>query len=269
MLDEILKKKHERLKRAKSTISVRELKAGIPGTEKPRDFKGAVRRQRTPAGGQQAPVIKLIAEIKKASPSKGVIREDFEPLKIAQVYQEKADAISVLTEEDFFQGDLRYIKDIKDVTDRPVLRKDFIFDEYQIYESRAAGADAILLIETVLDRVQADEYCRMAEELGMSVLFEVHDLKGLEKALTVDAPIIGINNRNLKTLKIDLNTTFEIKKEIPEGKTVVSESGIKTKDDILKIKAAGVDAVLIGTAFMNAGDISKKIDELMGGHRPL
>ncbi|MFA4828576.1 MAG: indole-3-glycerol phosphate synthase TrpC, partial [Thermodesulfovibrionales bacterium] len=150
------------------------------------------------------------------------------------------------------------------VTTIPLLRKDFIFDEYQIYESRANEADAILLIAAILDKNQAGEYLHLAEELGLSVLFEVHDLKELEIALFIDADIIGINNRNLKTMKIDINNTFEIKKEIPSGKIVVSESGIKTRDDILRLEAAGIDAVLIGTSFMEATDIGKKIEEMFG-----
>ncbi|HBR22434.1 MAG TPA: indole-3-glycerol phosphate synthase TrpC [Nitrospiraceae bacterium] len=257
ILDEIVSKKRERLGIAKSGVPLKGLKSRIADAGKPRDFRSAIKRDHI---GR----IKLIAEIKKASPLKGVIREDFDPLGIASIYEKKADAISVLTEEDFFQGRLEFISAVKTITTIPLLRKDFIFDEYQIYESRANEADAILLISAILDKNQAGEYLHLAKELGLSVLFEVHDLKELEMALFIDTDIIGINNRNLKTMKIDINNTFEIKKEIPSGKIVVSESGIKTRDDILSLESAGIDAVLIGTSFMEAKDIGKKMEELFG-----
>ncbi|MDO9289795.1 MAG: indole-3-glycerol phosphate synthase TrpC [Thermodesulfovibrionales bacterium] len=258
ILDEIVAKKKERLRLAKSRVPLSALKPGISDIEKPRDFKAALKRKPDEK-------IKLIAEIKKASPSNGVIRENFNPVEIASVYEKKqANAISILTEEDFFQGNLEFIPKVKKVTTIPLLRKDFIFDEYQIYESRANEADAILLIAAILDKNQAGEYLHLAEELGLSVLFEVHDLKELEIALFIDADVIGINNRNLKTMKIDINNTFEIKKEIPSGKIVVSESGIKTRDDIIRLESAGIDAVLIGTSFMEATDIGKKIEEMFG-----
>ena len=257
ILDEIVSKKKERLGIAKSGVPLKGIKSRIADAGKPRDFRSAIKRNHI---GR----IKLIAEIKKASPSKGVIREEFDPVEIATIYEKKADAISVLTEEDFFQGRLEFISAVKKITTIPLLRKDFIFDEYQIYESRANEADAILLIAAILSKNQAEEYLHLARELGLSVLFEVHDLKELETALSVNADIIGINNRDLKTLKIDLNNTFIIKKEIPSDKIVISESGIKTRDDILRLEAAGIDAVLIGTSFMEAKDIGKKIDELFG-----
>lgn len=257
ILDEIVAKKKERLSLAKSRVPLSALKPRIPDIEKPGDFKAALKRK-------QDEKIKLIAEIKKASPSKGVIRKNFEPLEIAKIYEKQANAISILTEEDFFDGNLEFIPKVKKVTTIPLLRKDFIFDEYQIYESRANEADAILLIAAILDKNQAGEYLHIAKELELSVLFEVHDSKELEMALLIDADVIGINNRNLKTMKIDLNNTFEIKKEIPSGKIIISESGIKTRDDIRRLEAAGIDAVLIGTSFMEAKDIGKKIEELFG-----
>ncbi len=256
ILDEIVSKKRERLAEAKAQISLSEIKAKISETEKPRDFKAAIKRNANEK-------IKLIAEIKKASPSKGVIRKNFNPEEIAAIYEKKqASAISVITEEDFFQGELAFLPMVKKITQKPLLRKDFIFDEYQIYESRLNRADAILLIAAILEKNQASEYLHLAKELGLSVLFEVHDHKELETALSVNADIIGINNRNLKTMKIDMNTTFNLKKEIPSGKIIVSESGIKTKDDIKKLNEAGIDAVLIGTSFMEAENIEQKIDEL-------
>ena len=257
ILEGIVAKKKERLNHAKSLVPLKDLKSRIADAGKPRDFTSAIKRNHI---GK----IKLIAEIKKASPSKGVIREKFDPVEIAAIYGKKADAISVLTEEDFFRGRLEFISAVKTITTIPLLRKDFIFNEYQIYESRANEADAILLIAAILSKNQAEEYLHLARELGLSVLFEVHDLKELEMALSVNAEIIGINNRNLKTLEIDLNNTFTIKKEIPSDKIIISESGIKNRDDILRLESAGIDAVLIGTSFMEAKDIGKKIEELFG-----
>ncbi len=256
ILDEIVAKKRERLSYAKSRLSLKGLKSKVEDIEKSRDFKTAIKRNPDER-------IKLIAEIKKASPSKGIIREKFDPLEIATVYEKKqASAISILTEEDFFQGNLELIPIIKKITTIPLLRKDFIFDEYQIYESRANEADAILLIAAILGKNQAKDYLYLAKELGLSVLFEVHDLKELEIALLIGAEMIGINNRDLKTMKIDINNTFELKKEIPSDRIVVSESGIKTRDDILKLESAGIDAVLIGTSFMEAENTREKIEEL-------
>jgi indole-3-glycerol phosphate synthase len=257
MLDKILERKKERLSHAKSKTPAGELKERIRDLGRPRDFGHAIKR----GDGK----INLIAEIKKASPSKGLIREDFNPAEIAGIYDRKAQAISVITEEDFFQGDLKYLKDAKTVSKRPVLRKDFIIDDYQIYESRAAGADALLLIGAALERTQAGEYLHLAKELGMAVLFEVHDLGELENALGAGAEIIGINNRDLKTLDIDLETTFRLKKDIPQENTVVSESGISRREDIKRLDDGGIDAVLIGTSFMEAADIAARVEELFGG----
>lgn len=254
ILDGIIEKKKERLRILKSKTPLSEIRSIISDLDSTRDFKKAIKREKN---------IRLIAEIKKASPSKGIIRADFDLEKIASIYEEKAvDAISVITEEDFFSGNLDYIKIVKDRVTRPVLRKDFIFDEYQIYESRAFGADAILLIGTILDRVRAEEYLHMAKELGLAVLFEVHDYHDLEKALRVDADIIGINNRDLKTLRVDINRTFLLKKEIPAEKITVSESGIRTREDVLRLDLSGIDAMLIGTSLMESEDIGKKIEEL-------
>ena len=232
------------------------MKSIIRDTGKTMDFQKAIKRD--------ADNIKLIAEIKKASPSKGIIRKDFNQLAIAKIYEEKkVNAVSVLTEEDFFQGNLSFLPDIKRIITKPILRKDFIFDEYQIYESRAFEADAILLIASALERNQAAEYLHLARELGLSVLFEVHNFGELEMAMIVDSDIIGINNRDLKTLKIDMNTSLSLKNEIPAGKIVVSESGIRTGEDVKKLENAGFDAMLIGTTYMEADDIGMKIDELM------
>jgi indole-3-glycerol phosphate synthase len=255
VLDTIVKKKAERLEYSKSTMPINDLKNRLQDVDKTRDFRNAIKRN-----GEK---IKLIAEIKKASPSKGIIRKDFDLIAIASIYEEKpVNTISVLTEEDFFQGHLSYIQTVKNITSKPILRKDFIFDEYQIYESRVNHADAILLIAAILDKNQAEEYLHIAKELGFHVLFEVHDEDDLEKALLIDADIIGINNRNLKTLKIDLLTTLRLKKDIPKDKIVVSESGIKNRNDVIRLQDAGIDAMLIGTSLMKAEDIGGKIDEL-------
>jgi len=258
ILDRIVAVKKERLDSIRAKAPLRDLKRGISYVENPRDFTGALKRK----SGEN---IRLIAEIKRASPSKGIIRKDFDHISVGRIYEEKAvDAVSVLTEEDFFQGSIAFISDVKKVLSRPVLRKDFIFDEYQIYEARANEADAVLLIAAILGENQAVEYVHLSAELGMSVLFEVHDLKELETALLIDCPIIGINNRNLKTLRIDIQTTFDLKKEIPPQKIIVSESGIRTRADVQLIEDAGIDAMLIGTSLMEAEDIGKKIDELTG-----
>jgi len=260
ILDEIVLKKRKRLNIAKSRVSIQELKTKIGERGKPLDFKTAI--QRLPGE-----TIKLIAEIKKASPSGGVIRRDFDPVAIAKIYEEKeVNAVSILTEEDYFQGNLSYLSEGRTVLTKPLLRKDFIFDEYQIYESRAYEADGILLIAALLEKNQAVEYHHLATELGLSVLFEVHDFEELEMALSVNPEIIGINNRNLKTMKVDINTTFQLRREIPPGKIVVSESGIKTRGDVQRLADGGIDAMLIGTSFMEAADISRKIEELLLSH---
>ena len=257
ILQTIVSKKKQGLRDIKATVPLRELKAKITDTKNTRDFRAAVKR---PSDG----TIKLIAEIKHASPSQGIIRKDFNHLTIANIYEEKnVHTISVLTEENFFMGNLAFLPEVKKVTSKPVLRKDFIFDAYQIYESRAYEADAILLIAAILEKNQAFEYLHLARELGLSVLFEVHDHQELETALLINSNIIGINNRNLQTLQIDLNTTFALRNEIPTDRIVVSESGIQSRSDVRKLQETGVDAMLIGTSFMQAEDIGKKIDEFM------
>ena len=256
VLTDIVAKKTERLEDAQCRLTLREIKNRLSDIERPRGFRGALDRGLGP--------IRLIAEIKKASPSKGLIRSDFDPIQIARAYESgPVSAISVLTEEDFFQGHLSYIMRVKEVTTKPILRKDFIIDEYQLYESRLYGADAVLLIAAILEKRRASEYLLLAAELGLAVLFEVHDEYDLEKALDIGADIIGINNRDLNTLAIDLSTTLRLKREIPADRIVVSESGIRTRQDVLTLQDNGIDAMLIGTSFMEAPDIGKKIDELL------
>lgn len=257
ILAKIAAAKAERLAAARRLCSLSELKDMTRDAESPRDFRSALKGK---AGS-----IRLIAELKKASPSKGLIRKDFDPASLAAVYEKKGvNAVSVLTEEDFFQGSLSFLSAVRKTIALPLLRKDFIIDDYQIYESRVRGADAVLLIAALLDRGQAEEYIHLASELKLSVLFEIHNEQELEKALLVGTDIIGINNRDLKTLSIDLATSIRLKKNIPPDKIVVSESGIRSRDDVEKVIEAGIDAVLIGTSLMEAKDIGGKIDELLG-----
>ena len=207
----------------------------------------------------------LIAEIKKASPSAGVIKEDFSVEKIAEAYKMAGvDAISVLTDKKFFQGEIKYLNTAKNIVDVPILRKDFIIDEYQIYESRAYKADAILLIVRILERSQLADYLAMAAELGMAVLVEVHSEKELDQALYCNAEIIGINNRDLDTLNIDIETSLRIKGEVPKDKIVVSESGIRTRNEVKKLYKYGIHAILVGEILMKSDNIESKIRKLVG-----
>lgn len=260
ILQEILRHKKEELKETKRLIPLHELKERIKDIEAVRPFRIAIKRK------QNEP-IKLIAELKKTSPSKGLIREDFNVPEIISVYERKdVDAISVLTEERFFGGRLDYLNSAREKTVKPLLRKDFIIDDYQVYESRANGADAILLIVAALDKSQLTDIQGLSKELSLECLVEVHNLKELDTALYYGAEIIGINNRNLKTLKVSLSTTFELLKDMPEGKTIVSESGIDTRTDVEAIESMKADAILVGTTLMKAENIGLKIDELLG-HR--
>ncbi len=209
--------------------------------------------------------IRLIAEVKKASPSKGVIREDFDPVKIARTYEEAgASCISVLTEQKFFQGKLEYLAAIRSTAGLPLLRKDFIIDEYQIFEARAAGADAILLIAACLEKQQIEDFLGITKQTGLDALVEAHTYKELDKSLLAGASIVGINNRNLSTFTVSLRTTLDLLKDIPEDRTVVSESGIKTHDEVIMLEKAGLDAILVGESLMREKDIKKKVEELLG-----
>ena len=207
----------------------------------------------------------VIAEVKKASPSKGVIRPDFDPLAIACSYQEGgADAISVLTDQQYFQGDLHYLTAIKERVNIPVFRKDFIIDTLQVYEARAAGADALLLIAAILSDSQLAELYRKAHQLGMQVLIEVHSKEELERVLPLQPKMIGINNRDLRTFHTDLETTARLLPHIPEDILVISESGIATAEDIRWLSEQGVRGVLVGEHLMRQQDLATAIQELMG-----
>jgi indole-3-glycerol phosphate synthase len=211
--------------------------------------------------------IQIIAEVKKASPSKGIICRDFDPLKIAKIYADnKAAAISVLTETKYFQGSLNYLLNINNTlgSDRPpLLRKDFIFDPYQIYESRAFGADAILLIVAILDLKTLREFLIISRELQMRCLVEVHNEKELDLALMSEAKIIGINNRDLRTFDVDLETTSRLSKQVPDDRIIVSESGIKNRADMAMLHSWGVNAALVGESLIASSDIAGKMRELL------
>lgn len=256
ILDEIIAYKKEELLDTKRRVPLAELKAKAADAGPLRGFRRALAEK----GG-----IKLIAEVKKASPSKGVIRQDFDPIKIAKIYEKSGAAcLSVLTESRYFQGNLAYIGDIRRETGLPLLRKDFIIDEYQVFEARAAGADAVLLIAACLERRQIEDLLGIAGELGLDVLAEAHTGKELDIALRAGASIVGINNRDLATFSVSLRTTFELLKDVPDDRIVVSESGIGSREDVLKLQHAGVDAVLVGESLMREQDIGKKVKELLG-----
>lgn len=209
--------------------------------------------------------VAVIAEAKKASPSKGVICDNFDPRRIAQNFKQGgAQAMSVLTDERFFQGSLSFIPLVRRTVDLPVLRKDFIIHELQIEQARLYGADAVLLIAAILDQVQIDDFRSMAEELGMDVLVEVHDEIELEKSLAAGSSLIGINNRNLRDFSVDLDTTFRLKREIPAHIPVVSESGIRNRDDMMRLHDAQITAALIGETLMRDNDPVAGLKTLLG-----
>ncbi len=207
----------------------------------------------------------LIAEVKKASPSAGLIREDFDPVAIAQEYEQHgATCISVLTDESFFQGHLDYLTAVRNAVSLPVLRKDFILDRYQVLEARVAGADCILLIAECLDNCQLRDLYFYAHELEMDVLLEIYDPENLEPALELEPRLLGVNNRNLKTFVTDLEHSIELRPKIPNETALISESGIKTRDDVLRLQAAGVKGILVGETLMRSPVIGDMVDELLG-----
>ena len=257
ILTEIIKAKRARIEQAKKIMSLEYIKHQLSKKNiQRRNFKQAI---------SQSHDINIIAEIKRASPTRGIIREDFNIKSIAKEYQiNGAAAISVLTEENFFKGKLSYIKEVKKVTNLPVLRKDFIIDEYQVYESALAQADAILLITDILSREEIIKLSALAKSLNMAVLCEAHSKEELEKAISARQDIIGINNRDLNTFKLSISTTENLIGLVPSGKVIVSESGIRTRSDVLFLKSIGASAVLIGEVFMDAEDIGKKVREFTG-----
>ena len=249
ILDTILARKREEVAARRERTSLFELKARAASAPPLRGFADAVAAKI--AAGQAA----VIAEVKKASPSKGVIRADFDPAAIARSYAAGGAAcLSVLTDVDFFQGADEYLVAARDACALPVLRKDFIVDAYQLHEARVLGADCVLLIAAALDDAQLSEYAFIADELGMDVLVEVHDLDELERALPIPARLLGINNRNLKTFEVSLQTTLELKVAVPADRVLVTESGILARADVALMRDNAIHAFLVGEAFMRQPD---------------
>ena len=256
ILDRIVETKLREIAAAKLAVPEAELERRVAGLPPASDFRAAIRRFAQ---------ITLIAEVKKASPSAGVIRADFDPVKIARTYEEHgAAAISVLTDAEYFQGSLTYLTDVKAAVGLPVLRKDFVLDRYQLLEARAAGADAVLLIAECLPGDRLATLRREAAALGLHTLVELHDAEQLPRVLDSGAPVIGINNRDLRTFVTRLEHTLELLPKIPADRTVVSESGIKAHADLVKLGRAGAHAVLVGESLMRADDIGAALDALRG-----
>jgi indole-3-glycerol phosphate synthase len=257
ILEKIVEVKHQEVQAARKRKSLEAVRTDAESRVLTRDFVGAMRSK--VAAGQAA----VIAEVKKASPSKGVLRPDFIPADIAQSYAEHGAAcLSVLTDQSFFQGSADYLKQARASCDLPVLRKDFMVDAYQIYESRAMGADCILLIAACLDDAQMRDLEALAMSLNMAVLIEVHDGVELDRALALRSPLLGINNRNLKTFEVSLDTTLALQARVPADRLLVTESGIATAADVQRMRQAGIHAFLVGEAFMRADEPGLALEQL-------
>ena len=256
ILEQIVATKRQEIELAKQRRTEAHLRRALADAPAVRPFWSAL----SGAGG-----VKLIAEVKKASPSKGVIREDFDPTQIASIYQQHGAAcISVLTDEPYFQGSLEYLQWIRQTVDRPLLRKDFILDTYQLLEARVSGADAVLLIAECLDDCLLRKLHQEALELGMTPLVEFYEPENLSRVLEAGATLIGVNNRDLRTFHVDLDHTLRMRERIPSECLLVAESGIHRREDVLRLEAAGVDAMLVGERLMMAADIGQAVDELLG-----
>jgi indole-3-glycerol phosphate synthase len=261
ILEKIVAVKREEVTAARKKASLEAVRADAESRVLTRDFAGAMRAKI--AAGAAA----VIAEVKKASPSKGLLRADFVPADIAQSYAEgdgqvSAACLSVLTDRQFFQGGVDYLKQARASCDLPVLRKDFIVDAYQVYESRAIGADAILLIAACLDDARMRDFEAIAAGLGMAALVEVHDGAELDRALKLRTPLVGVNNRNLRTFEVSLQTTIDLLARAPADRLLVTESGIATRADVATLRAAGVHAFLVGEAFMRAEEPGQALAEM-------
>ncbi|MCW8982450.1 MAG: indole-3-glycerol phosphate synthase TrpC [Gammaproteobacteria bacterium] len=257
ILNKIISRKLEEIDACRQQVSIEELKQQIETASPARGFVDSIKHKISE--GKAA----VISEIKKASPSKGVIREDFRPAEIAVSYEKGGAAcLSVLTDIDFFQGADEYLVAARSACSLPVIRKDFIIDEYQVYEARAMGADCILLIVAALEDEQMQHLAELATALGMDVLVEVHDEEELQRSLPLNLPLVGINNRNLRTFETSLATTIDMLKQIPEGRIVVTESGIHTQQDVALMRSHNVDTFLVGEAFMRADEPGEKLAEL-------
>ena len=256
ILDEIVSTKRAEIDRAKVARPEASLRERLSASPPVRDFFAPL--------AARGP-IKLIAEVKKASPSAGVIRADFDPVEIAKIYAAHGAAcISVLTDEPYFQGRLEYLTDIRASVDRPVLRKDFILDTYQLVEARLAGADAVLLIAECLDDCNLRKLFNATIELGMTPLVELYEPDNLPRVLAAGATLIGVNNRDLHTFKVDLEHTIRLRDEVPDHCVLVAESGIKTHADVQRLAAAGIDAILVGESLTREPDIGAAVDRLLG-----
>ncbi len=261
ILNKIVATKREEVAAAKKKKPLDAMRADAESRVLTRDFVGALRAKI--AAGQAA----VIAEVKKASPSKGVLREDFIPADIAQSYAEgdgvvSAACLSVLTDRQYFQGSSDYLKQARASCELPVLRKDFLIDPYQVYEARAMGADAILLIAACLDDAQMADFEAIARALDMAVLVEVHDRDELQRALRLKTPLVGVNNRNLRTFEVSLETTLSLLPDLPADRLLITESGIVSRADVQALRSAGVHAFLVGEAFMRAGEPGAALAEL-------
>ncbi len=262
LLDKIVAVKRQEVAAARAECSVAELRAALADAPPVRDFYASLATARPAAGGS----IKLIAEVKRASPSAGLIREDFDPAKIAKIYAEQgASCLSVLTDSPHFQGSLAYLQQARAACDLPVLRKDFILDEHQVVEARVAGADAILLIAECLTPAELKQLHEQAVEIGLTPLVELYDPANLPAVLASGAKLVGVNNRNLHTMTVNLNHCLTVHREIPPEILFVSESGIKTHEDALRLQAAKVDAMLVGESLMRHPDIGQAVAKLLRG----
>ncbi|WP_097459074.1 indole-3-glycerol phosphate synthase TrpC [Mangrovitalea sediminis] len=257
ILRKIVARKHEEVADRQRLLSLADVKARALEQAPTRGFADALRRrvqQKQPA---------VIAEVKKASPSKGVLRDPFHPAEIAKSYAAGGAAcLSVLTDRDFFQGCEEYLREARAACDLPVIRKDFMVDPYQIHESRMIGADCILLIAACLTKDQMQEFTGIAKEHGLDVLVEVHNAEELEDALTLDTPLVGINNRDLHTFEVSLETTWKLHERIPGDRITVTESGILTRDDVVAMEAHGIYGFLVGESFMRAEEPGEKLREM-------
>lgn len=260
ILRKILARKAEEVAERCKVLSLRELTQQLESAPKPRGFVAAIRM--TIDQGRPA----VIAEAKKASPSKGVIREDFDIVQIARSYEAGgATCMSVLTDIDFFQGSDKYLRQARDCCSLPLIRKDFIIDPYQVYEARVMGADCVLLIVAALDGTKLAELTELATQLELDVLLEVHDAQELHRALSLEVPLIGINNRDLRTFQTSLDTTLDLLGDIPDDRIVVTESGINTAEDVRRMRENNVNAFLVGEVLMREMDPGKKLQELFRG----
>ncbi|MCA9173052.1 MAG: indole-3-glycerol phosphate synthase TrpC [Planctomycetales bacterium] len=256
VLDQIVATTRRDLEQRKRQLPLEQLQEQLSAAPPLRSFLGAI---------QGDPGVSLIAEVKKASPSKGVIREDFEPVAIASAYAAAgATCISVLTDEPYFQGSLNYLRAIRKAVDIPILRKDFIVDRYQLLEARVAGADAVLLIAECLDDCQLRSLHQETLELGMTALVELYDPENCSRVLDAGAELIGVNNRDLRTFETDLRHTFDLREHIPADRRMVSESGIRTHEDVRQLAAHGIDAMLVGESLMAQEDVGAAVRTLLG-----